>query len=170
MRQGETTQATIAAISEKLHKLAQRYRAIYCVRESIELTDAASTSSKDTHPEDSHLPVLTGLMICSSLIAVVTLNSATQSTTRVRTTSSHRQSLQQAKDESGVRFIATFDFSEDGMDVWNALAIAICVMRVRKTMQELCERGEANGENGKGGLWERATVDGSTAIKEDPDV
>lgn len=170
MRRGETTQATITIISEKLHKLAQRYRTVYGVRESIELREAASISSEDTNSENSRLPVLTGLMICSSLIAVVTLNSATQSTAHVRTTSIHRQSVQQAKDESGVRFIATFDFSEDGMDVWNALAIAICVMRIRKTMLELCERGEANGENGRGGLWERVAVDGSTAMNEDPDI
>lgn len=170
MRRGETTQATISIISEKLHTLAQRYRTVYGVRESIELRDPASISSEDMTSEDSHLPVLTGLMICSSLIAVVTLNSATQSLARVRSTGNHRQSLQQAKDESGVRFIATFDFSEDGMDVWNALAIAICVMRIRKTMLELCERGEANGEDGKGDLWERVTINDSTAMKDDPDV
>ena len=170
MRRGESTQATINTISEKLHKLADRYRAVYGVRESIEPIDSASVSSEGTNSEDCHLPILTGFMICSSLIAVVTLNPATQSTANFSTTSNLRRSLQAAKDESGVRFIATFDFSEDGMDVWNALAIAICVMRIRKTMLELCERGEANGENEKGGLWERLVVKGSTATKEDPDV
>jgi hypothetical protein len=170
MRRGEDTQATITTISEKLHKLADRYRTIYGVRESIEPKDSASVSSEGTSSEDSHLPVLTGLMICSSLLAVVTLNPATQSTAHVRTSSNLRRSLQAAKDESGVRFIATFDFSEDGMDVWNALAIAICVMRIRRTMLELCERGEANGENLKGGMWEWVIVKGPTATKEDPDV
>jgi hypothetical protein len=170
MRRGETTQATINTISEKLHELAERYRIVYGVRESIEPKDSAFVSSEVTNSEDSRLPVLTGLMICSSLIAVVTLNPATQFTAHISTTTNLRRSLQEAKDESGVRFIATFDFSEDGMDVWNALAIAICVMRIRKTMMELCERGEANGENGRGGLWERVIVKGSTANKEDPDI
>lgn len=170
MRQHETTQSTITTISEKLHELADRYRTAYSVRESIETKDSASVSSEGTNSEDSRLPVLTGLMICSSLIAVVTLNPATQSSAHVRSSSISRPSLQAAKDESGVRFIATFDFSEEGMDVWNGLAIAICVMRIRKTMLELCQRGEANGENEKGGRWERVIVKGSTATEEDPDL
>ena len=170
MRRGDTAQATITTISERLHELADRYRTIYGVRESIEPKDSASVSSEGTNSEDCHLPVLTGLMICSSLIAVVTLNPAIQNTAQIRATKNQRRSLQAAKDESGVRFIATFDFSENGMDVWNALAIAICVMRIRKTMLELCERGIANGEGQKGGLWERRVVTGAKARREDPDV
>ena len=170
MRQCEATQATITNISEKLHKLADRYRAVCGVRQSIEPKDSASVSSEGTNSDDAHLPVLTGLMICSSLIAIVTLNPATQTTAHTRSSSNQQLSLQAAKDESGLRFIATFDFSEDGMDVWNALAIAICVMRIRKTMLELCERGEANGEGGKGGLWERAVIIGAKVIREDPDA
>jgi hypothetical protein len=56
------------------------------------------------------------------------------------------------------------------MDVWNALAIAICVMRIRKTMLELCVEAETNGENGNAALWEQAVVKGSTEKNEDPDV
>ena len=170
MKQGETTQATITTISERLHKLAHRYRTVYGVRESIEPTDSASVSSDRTSSEDSNLPILMGLMICSSLIAVVTLNPATQSTAQFRNTAGTRQSLQAAKDESGLRFIATFDFSDEGMDVWNALAIAICVMRIRKTMLELCVEAETNGENGNAALWEQTVVKGSTEKNEDPDV
>ena len=64
----------------------------------------------------------------------------------------------------------SFDFSDDGMDVWNALAIAICVMRIRKTMLELCMEAEANGENGNGALWEQAVVKASKEKNEDPDI
>jgi hypothetical protein len=170
MKRGETTQATITTISERLHKLAHRYRTAYGVRESIEPTDSTFVSNDHTASEDSNLPILTGLMICSSLVAVVTLNPATQSGAPFRNTAGDRQSLQAAKDESGVRFIATFDFSDEGMDVWNALAIAICVMRIRKTMLELCAEAEANGESGNGALWEQAVVKESKEKDEDPDV
>lgn len=170
MKKGQTTQSTITAISDKLHALADRYRNAYSIRDSIEPGDSASVTSDGSSHEGSRLPVLTGLMICSSLIVIVTLNSAALMASRGKLSPNRRGSLQAAKDESGLRFIATIDFSKEDMDVWNSLAIAICVMRIRKTMAELCERGEANGENAKGGLWERTVVTGSRGKTDDPDL
>ena len=45
---------------------------------------------------------------------------------------------------SNGKFIAQFDFAEFGQDVWNALAVAITVIRMRKTILQLEEEG--NGE------------------------
>ena len=165
MKKGQTTQATITAISDKLHRLANRFRAVYGVRDSIEPRDSASVTSGGSGNEESKLPILTGLIICSSLVIIVTLNSGALHPENIEIPGHRRDS----NDESGLRFMATVDFSEENMDVWNALAIAICVMRIRKTMLELCERGEANGENGKGGLWERVNAKGAKR-ESDPDA
>lgn len=182
LKRGQTTQDTITTISDKLHSLAQRYQSVYGIQPSIESRDSASTSSaSNSETTNPNLPTLIGFMICSSLVVVVTLNSATSSSSTPLELHNDRHASPAAsvtnnnttgsKNEANLRFIATFDFSEDGMDVWNALAMAICVMRVRKTMLELCERGEINGEHAKGGLWERALVKGDKlTTSDDPDL
>ena len=168
MKRNETGSDTVHAISDKLYQLADAYTRAYGIVPSVETTDTESVITSAT-TDEANLPVLTGLMVCHSLVVIVTLNSASHA--RKQKSRTRRTSLQQATEDSGLRFIATFDFSDDGMDVWNALAIAIAVMRIRRTMLELCERGEANGEDGKGGLWERAVVMGdSRAEKGDPDA
>ena len=168
MKRNQTGADTVHATSDKLHQLAGAYTQVYGVAPSVETADTASVITSATTDEPT-LPVLTGLMVCHSLVLIVTLNSASHA--RRQTSRNRRASLQQETESLGLRFIAKFDFSDDGMDVWNALAVAIAVMRIRKTMLGLCERGEANGEDGKGGLWERAVVvGGSRAERGDPDA
>ena len=176
-KRGQSTQTTLKTMTRRLHKLASRYQNVYGVRESTENSDSSSTLSNNSN-DDSCLPILTGFMICSSLVIVMTFNPRTnlaqppQPGTSIPSPNSIRPggSPRGTKEESGPRFIATFDFSDRRMDVWHALAIAICVMRARKTMQELCMRGEAAGEDRKGGLWEKVIlVKGSTGKDDDPD-
>ena len=82
----------------------------------------------------SYYPVLTGFVVTGTILAVVTMETDPEVFPRI--------------EESALRFIASFDFSEDGMDVWNAFAVAITVMRARKTMREMRKTmgGEVDGE------------------------
>ena len=180
-KQNKTTQATLARLGKKLQKLAKRYRDRYEVRESIEPREffpVLGVEGTKVIDEDDNMPILTGLMICSSIVAVVTFDSRTPSLSglaasgiaSLRSTPSKpsRKSLQPTHEEQGLRFIGTFDFSNYKIDVWNALAIAICVMRIRKTMLQVCQSGEAAGEAEKGGLWESKSQ--PRGISADPDT
>lgn len=137
-------------ITTKLRKLSARYRQVYSVRPSIEpgsqLHDAVSATpgsnaSTETHAANRKFPVLTGFVITGALVVIVTLDS--------------NPTVNPSLDDSKVRYIASFDFSEDGMDVWNAFAVAITVMRIRKTMLELETRAKEEGDP----LWEEEVVD-----------
>lgn len=45
----------------------------------------------------------------------------------------------QAGVKASVRMIAMFDFSEEGYDVWNSLAVAIFIVHCRNRMKQLRE-------------------------------
>ncbi len=171
-QRGETTQDVLKRMSKKLYKLARRYQDAHCVRQSIEPSihlstppnsDEACFGESASGYDDAHMPTLIGLMIASSVVAIVTLDSrSTPPESLPRRDGSKRHSSSQSRVSStyeesfGLRFIEKFDFStHDGYDVWDGLAMAICVMRIRKTMLQLCERAETEGQAGQGGLWER---------------
>lgn len=86
---------------------------------------------------DRKYPVLTGFVICGSIVAILTLNSDPKI-----------NPVLDSKISS--KFVAQFDLSETGQGVWNALAIAIVAVRMQKTLGEL-------EEDGRGGmLWPAA--------------
>jgi hypothetical protein len=179
LRQGEESQHVIKRMSKKLYKLARRYQDVYRVQQSVEpqhpdplptpLDSREKASSSASEYDDAHMPTLIGLMIASSVVAVVTLDSRSSPPTsppahentaekrHSRSSSSKEDAIATVKDESGLRFIANFDFStHDGYDVWDGFAMAICIMRIRKTMLELCGLAEREGEAESGGMWEQA--------------
>ena len=142
LHRGQSTHDAITSMTAELHQLAAAHRSLHNIRESVERD--STPISDETHvldDGDSALPILTGLLICSSLVVVVTLNACAVPTVA-------------DADESGLRFIATFDFSEAGMDVWNALAVAIVGMHVRKMMLLQYDAAVEAGETVKGGAWE----------------
>lgn len=187
-RRNENSHDVVRRMETKLYKLACRYQDVHRVRQSVEPTPQLGTpeTSTDYHLgsaceyDSVHMPTLIGLVIVSSVVAVVTLDSRfrlphlhqpsstqqapNESTTRrhpsypYSSSTAHETDSNAAgpSDDSGLRFIANFDFStHDGYDVWDGLAMAICVMRIRKTMLELCHLAESEGQAGRGGLWER---------------
>ncbi|ERF72343.1 hypothetical protein EPUS_06099 [Endocarpon pusillum Z07020] len=181
MRPSETTHDVFKRMSRRLFKLARRYQDAHRVRQSIEPPSQhhaplpMPAESFEYRPgvsgsgyDDANMPTLIGLMIASSVVAVVTLDSrsttleshfeqeAARRHSSTSIASSNHEERSSPKDESPLRYIAKFDFStHDGYDVWDGFAMAICVMRIRKTMLELCERAESEGQAGRGCLWER---------------
>ena len=121
-----------------------------------------TTSSQWQSAVRSHLavkePILYGFLITGSLINIVTMdaNPINQPAATVEQLQGYDpESLQEVKDQSGMRFIATFDLSDSGMDVWNALAIAICVRSIQNELLALKEEAESigKGEAHQGSLW-----------------
>lgn len=164
LQKSQSTHDAITAMTAQLHSLAARHRERRGIRESVERE--ATSASEATHvlEDDADLPILTGIIICSSLVVIVTLNAHT---VPPEPTSS-AESKNDAKDESGLRFIATFDFSESGMDVWNALAVAIVAMHIRKMMLLQYELAQEAGECDAGGNWELIAPE--NASDDDPDA
>lgn len=174
-RTNETVHDVLSRMSKKLYRLARRYQDNYRIRPSVEAQNAAnSTEGYD----DARMPTLIGLMVASSVVAIVTLDSratlpdllpSSPSRRRSGSTISVTPSSQvpmlsiesdpvstSIMDGTGLRVIANFDFStHDGYDVWDGLAMAICVMRIRKTMLELVALAEQDGQGAAGGLWEK---------------
>ncbi len=195
MRPNETTDDVFRRMSRKLFKLAQRYQDVHRVRQSIEplpqhpVLLSTPPERFEDHPgvsgsgyDDANMPTLIGLMIASSVVAVVTLDSRSTTIdshsqyepTRRRSStsvaSSNHEEGSSSKEESPLRFIAKFDFStHDGYDVWDGFAMAICVMRIRKTMIELCERAETEGQAGRGCLWEKVVPAKSKKVDSEGD-
>ena len=171
LQKGQTTHTAITAMTAQLHDLAAEHRRAHNIRDSVEVPDRDTTPVSDaTHvlkEDDDTLPILTGIMICSSLVVVMTLNahtipSASFSSSETRT---------DTQDETGPRFIATFDFSNGAMDVWNAFAVAIVAMHIRRMMALQHELGEEAGETAQGGTWEFVDPkENDTSGLDDPDT
>jgi hypothetical protein len=148
LQKSQSTHAAITNITAQLHRLAALHRRRRNIRESIERDVTPASDASATHVlsdgDDDTLPILTGLLICSSLVVVVTMNAHAVPAS----------SASVEHEESGLRFIATFDFSEGGMDVWNALAVAIVGMHIRKMMVRQYEIAVEMGEETDWGLIE----------------
>ncbi|KAL9106105.1 MAG: hypothetical protein Q9227_008805 [Pyrenula ochraceoflavens] len=160
-RHSERADNVISRVNKKLSKLAERYKAFHNIHTSVEQNDLSSDSSNYlnettvSEDDDPRFPILTGFIILSTIIVIVTHDShrsSSFSSFSSPSSASHRTSSTTSlincsakpkqrdwEAESGLRFIGSFDFSETGMDVWNALALAIVVMRIRKSMAEMCE-------------------------------
>ena len=63
------------------------------------------------------LPTLVGLVVAHTVVAVVTYDAALE--------------------KGEVRNLATFDFSEIGQDVWNAVAVGLVIVWVRDWLVDL---------------------------------
>lgn len=144
-RRGQNTLQTLEDVAFRLQRLAERHQRARHIRPSIEFQSSNEVDPDETRviEDDGALPTLIGLVIISSVIAVVTLSPFSQpavfSSPRVRQTASPPSSDPGAqsthKSDSNpdrLRIIAEFDFSQKDQDVWNALGVAIVAMQIRK--------------------------------------
>lgn len=158
LSKNQSTHAAINALTAQLHRLAAHHRCRGNIAQSVErdvtpASDASAATYVLSDSDDDALPILTGLLICSSLVVVVTMNAHAVPS-----------SGEAGDEESGLRFIATFDFSVGGMDVWNALAVAIVGIHIRKMM---VRQYEVAVEMGNVEDWGLVEEDGG---EEDPDA
>ncbi|KAL2011576.1 hypothetical protein VTN00DRAFT_4294 [Thermoascus crustaceus] len=134
MRKGQSTREVVTRLNCRLVSLAKRYRDSLRLAQSIESPENEGNYGKETlvqYSRERKFPVLTGFLICGPIVAVTTLDS-------------DPNACPDLDSDVSCKLIAQFDMGEHGQDVWNALAIAITVMRIRKTMIELEEEGQGD--------------------------
>lgn len=129
LRGSQNSRCALEILNRRLVTLANRYREAWRLKLSVEDVSEPGTGGENAAASrylDRKFPIITGFLICGPMIAVLTLNSDPADNPDL------------PPDAAG-KFISQFDFSRGGQDVWNALAIAISVIRLRKNMLELIE-------------------------------
>lgn len=151
MRGSRSSQHALNTVNRRLVTLANQYREAWRLRPSIEDV-SENTIGDENAPGPCYIerkfPIITGFLICGPIIAVLTLNSDPVANPDL------------PPDASG-KLISKFDFTQGGQDVWNALAIAISVIRLRKNYLELIEDCPEDP------MW---TVDEKIVNEVDPDI
>ena len=136
----------------KLHNLSERHREVKDVRPSVETQNQyehePSSNPDETRVSDNDdsTPTLIGLVIISSVLAIVTLSPFSQpqpvpraqgqtQPSRTQTASppdSEPSEVETIVNPDRLRIIAELDFSQRDQDVWNALGVAIVAMQIRR--------------------------------------
>ncbi|KAF7158423.1 hypothetical protein CNMCM5623_003426 [Aspergillus felis] len=123
-KRGESTVKAVVKVNRRLQRLADRFRSAYGLASPTKELVAPANRAKAKAP--NRPPLLTGFVISGPVVAILTLNTDPSAAKGQRgTEDSH--------------FICQLNLSEQGQDVWNSLAVAISVMRIRNTMMELAE-------------------------------
>ncbi|EGC44559.1 conserved hypothetical protein [Histoplasma capsulatum var. duboisii H88] len=157
LKPSESTRDALQTLNHRLVILANRYRVAWKVAPSVETSfdekknntknDENDRCDSDNRYSSRSFPVITGFLVCGPILALLTLNSDP----KVHPILDSRFSA---------KFISQFDFGEIAQDVWNSFAVAIAVVRMRKTMTQL----EAEGQGDV--MW----MDCNEADSVDPDL
>ncbi|KAJ5636174.1 uncharacterized protein N7484_009487 [Penicillium longicatenatum] len=107
---GEEILATIMRCSRKLERLAKRHQMAHAGQEAF-------------------WPTMIGFVIAGPIVCLLSLD--TDPNSEVWST------VDGTDEESPAKFLTQFDLSEREQDVWNSLAVAICVVHLRDTLIEL---------------------------------
>jgi hypothetical protein len=107
---GEEIFATIMRCSRKLERLAKRHQLAHAGQEAF-------------------WPTMIGFVIAGPIVCLLSLDTDPES--EVWST------VDGTDEESPAKFLTQFDLSEREQDVWNSLAVAICVVHLRDTLIEL---------------------------------
>ncbi|KAI9928276.1 hypothetical protein AWENTII_007985 [Aspergillus wentii] len=135
-KKGESTLRAVRKLNRRLEALSQRYR------DALELPFRLEESSPSPEGQikqeiesvlrsQRRFPLLVGFVICGPIVAILTLDT-------------DPLSKRGWSKGTGSKFISQFDLGEYGQDAWSSLAVAIAIMRIRRTMIELaddCEGG-----------------------------
>ncbi|OJD22114.1 hypothetical protein ACJ73_06544 [Blastomyces percursus] len=157
LKPSESTRDALQTLNQRLVMLANLYREAWRLTPSVETS--FNEENNDTENNESgqcggieqyatrSFPVITGFLICGPIVALLTLSSDPK--------------MHPVLDSMfSAKFISQFDFGEIAQDVWNSFAIAIAVVRMRKTMAQL----EAEGEGDV--MW----MSGDQTRSKDPDL
>lgn len=90
--------------------------------EAFDIYNQQGGSASTSGPAPEETPTLYGVIASHTVMAFVSYVAPTEE-----------------DGKASLRMIAMFDFSEEGYDVWNSLAIAIFVIHCRNRMKELKE-------------------------------
>jgi hypothetical protein len=149
-RSKQSTVDAIAQLADEMTIVLQQHARRY-VKEHDYVLNPTPIAGKEPEAEihdDSPgktPPVIIGFLIVQTTVSVFTLNALNAQAAEV---SDH--------EGRGIHMLGRFNFLEDGMDVWNALALAICCCHLRKGLlataiatPELKERISLDGDDKK---------------------
>jgi len=117
-KRNESVQSVVHRITDKFHSLGREYRDKWRHPKSKE----SDADQKFLH----EMPTLYGFVVKYSIVAIVTCDTSVPG--------------------KPIRTIMTLDFQKVGQDVWQALAIAIVVIKARNILMQLAEEGEIEEE------------------------
>ncbi|KAE8131823.1 hypothetical protein BDV38DRAFT_229803 [Aspergillus pseudotamarii] len=130
-KKGETTLDAVKKLNRRLQLLASRHREAL----NVAALDGGhgSINLQPNKKDDGHsgpspiYPLLIGVIICGPIIAILTLGT----------------DILDTPNDTDSKYICQFDLGDAGHDVWNSLAVAITVMKIRETMMRLADNGLA---------------------------
>lgn len=176
LKSKQSTLQCLAELKAKMHALrAQHFRARN-IQESIErdMDDVATPGSEGLtqviEGSEDDLPVIYGIMIKNSILAVFTLNSRipspkdTEGYPQIYGNTVANENDLEDDSASDPRFISDFDFSDHKKDVWNAFVIAILAMQIRNDILSIRENASDDVEDLCAGIEENSVID------DDPDA
>ena len=140
----QSTRSVIWRLSQELHSLAGRARDAIGMPQGIRTpfngTVCLSESGDvqwydDSDPNNVDIAPVVGIACVSSLVIIFTLNGHYADPDRYGINGRDVGTPINSPD-TGMKFIAQFDFSDPGYDVWNALSIAMVGNHIRNTMNE----------------------------------
>lgn len=152
-RKGRSTFQTLEEMASKLHNLAERHRKTAKIYPTIEPHESqlVFSSQPDPIPDTGEIPTLFGLVLISSVLAIVTLSPFTAEKT-VTASASGSQFSSPAVFNDCLRTIVDLDFSQKDQDVWNSLGVAIVAMQIRN------EALKANTVDMTDDAWDGASI------------
>ncbi|KAE8372636.1 hypothetical protein BDV26DRAFT_89356 [Aspergillus bertholletiae] len=125
-KKDETTLEAVRKINRRLQLLASRHR------EALSIDRGHSSIDLQPNEEDNVCsvpsliyPLLIGFIICGPIMAILTLSTDLLGTTH----------------DADSKYICQFDLEDARHDVWNSFAVAITVMKIRKTTLQLADSG-----------------------------
>ena len=128
-KKGETTLDAVKKLNRRLQVLSSRHRealSVAALDGGHGSTNLQPNGEGDGYSGPSPIyPLLIGFIICGPIIAILTLGTDFLTTTK----------------DIDSKYICQFDLEDEGHDVWNSLAVAIAVMKIRKTMIQLADNG-----------------------------
>jgi hypothetical protein len=149
-RSKQSTIDAVAQLAAEMASVLQQHARCY-IEEHDYVPNPPPIAGKEPEPEihddspGNNPPVIIGFLIVRTTVSVFTLNALNA---QVAEASDH--------EGRGIHMLGRFDFLEDGMDVWNALALAICCCHLRNgllatavAIPELQERMALNGDDKK---------------------
>ena len=140
----EITRSVLWRLSQELHSLAGKARDVIGIPRgmrtpfngTISLSESGDVQWYDeSDPNNIDIAPIVGIACVSSLVIIFTLNGHFADADLYGINGTDVGTPLDSPD-TGVKFIAQFDFSDPGYDVWNALSIAIVASHIRNTMNE----------------------------------
>ncbi|KAJ5488954.1 hypothetical protein N7539_003844 [Penicillium diatomitis] len=109
-RPGEKTLSVVQRATEKMEYLGREHQRMFA------------------NVENPYWPTLIGFCICGPIVVILSVDTDPSSP------------IWEPERDSHVKYMGQFDMSKDSQDVWNALAVAIAVIHIRRTMIRLATR------------------------------